>query len=354
MKSSTAKGMLILLICSIAIAIACRQSTETRTYQATTPTTQSKPFKFGFNTWIGYSPLVIAKEKGFLKDAGLDAEFSILEGIGEKNSALIRGDIDGVGHTADSAVTSQASGVDGQIVFVFDRSLGADGILAKKTIKSVNDLKGKKVALEPGFTGHFFFLYLLDEAGLSPSDVEVVPMDTGSAGSAFVAGRVEAAVTWEPWIGKAKELKDAHILVTSADKPGLIIDVLYMNRSTIQQRPDDVHKLIAAMGRATDWYFQNKEEGDQIMAKFWKLDLKEAKETISGMKFMTLAENAEFFGTPENPGQMLKTVQKANDLWLKTGITKKSVDVQPLIDFVSVNKAQVGLPQAKAAAATAR
>jgi NitT/TauT family transport system substrate-binding protein len=327
----------LLLCCVICIASACHYSTGVG--NGVGANTGSAPFKFAFNTWIGYSPLIIAKEKGFLKDAGLDAEFSILEGVGEKNSALIRGDVDGVGHTADSAVTSEASGVNGQIVFVFDRSLGADGILAKKSIKTITDLKGRKVALEPGFTGHFFFLYLLDEAGLAPSDVEIIPMDTGSAGSAFVAGTVEAAVTWEPWIGKSKELKDAHILVTSADKPGLIIDVLYMNRDTIQKRPDDVRKLVEAMGRATDWYFQNKEEGDQIIAKFWKLDQKEEKDTVAGMKFMTLAENAEFFGTQEKPGQMFKTVQKASELWLKTDVIKKAVDANSVIDYQSVNDA---------------
>lgn len=106
------------------------------------PIPGGSPFRIAFNTWVGYSPLVIAREKGFLREAGIDAKISILEGIGEKNSALIRGDIDGVGHTADSAVTSVASGVDGQIVFVFDRSLGADGILAKKSIRSIADSQG--------------------------------------------------------------------------------------------------------------------------------------------------------------------------------------------------------------------
>lgn len=297
------------------------------------------PFRVAFNTWIGYSPLVIAKEKGFLAEQGLDVDITILEGIGEKNSALIRGEIDAVGHTADSAVTSAASGVDGQVVFVFDRSLGADAVLAKKSVKSIADLKGKKVALEPGFTGHFFFLALLDEAGLSPSDVEILAMDTGTAGSSFVAGQVDVAVTWEPWIGKTKDLPDVHILMSTKDRPGLIIDVLYMNTKTINQRPDDVRKLIVAMGRATDWYFQNRDEGDKIIAKYWKLSLEEEKETVAGMEFMTLAENAKFFGTTDKPGQMLTTVAKANDLWQKTGVIKKSIDPSTLVDFKSVSAA---------------
>lgn len=325
------------LLLAIAIALSLSSCKGTTENIASTSAVPKKPFRIAFNTWVGYSPLVLAKEKGFLREQGLDAEISILEGIGEKNSALIRGEIDGVGHTADSAVTSAASGVDGQIVFVFDRSLGADGILAKNSIKTIQDLRGRRVALEPGFTGHFFFLYLLEEAGLKPTDVRVVPMDTGSAGSAFVAGTVEAAVTWEPWIGKARQLPGSHVLVTSADKPGVIIDVLYMNRSVIENRREDVRKLVLAMGKATDWYLRNTSEGDAIMARFWKLKPQEQRETVAGMRFMTLEENAEFFGTTNSPGQLLTVVEKANDLWFRTGVTKSKVAPKRLVAFDPIN-----------------
>lgn len=298
-----------------------------------------EPFRIAFNTWIGYSPLVIAKEKGYLDEAGLDVEITFLEDIGSKNSALLRGDIDGVGHTADSAVTSAAAGVDGQVVFVFDQSLGADAILVKKHIESIEGLRGRKVALEPGFTGHFFFLYLLEEAGMLPNDVEIVEMDTGSAGGAFVGGSVEAAVTWEPWIGKAKDLDDTRVLFTSADRPGVIIDVLFMLRETIDERPDDVETLVAAIGRATDWYLENVEEGNQILAKFWKLDIKEVRDTVAGMQFMRIKENAEFFGTVAQPGKLQHVIERADALWRKAGVTEKPVTASGLVDFKSLNAA---------------
>jgi NitT/TauT family transport system substrate-binding protein len=284
------------------------------------PSTDTKPFKVAFNTWLGYSALVIAQHNGYLRDAGLDVEITFLEGIGEKNSALLRGDIDAVGHTADSAVTSIAAGVDGQIVYVFDKSFGADGILAHKDIQAIEDLRGRTVALEPGFTGHFFFLYLLREAGVPIESVKIAEMDTGSAGSAFVAGSVDAAVTWEPWIGKTKERDDAHVLITTADRPGLIIDVLFMNRETIESRQEDVDALIAAMGKATEWYLANEDAGNQIMGEFWKLPLEEVEATVVGMQFMTLADNKEFFGTPAQPGPLYGTVKSAAELWLESGV----------------------------------
>lgn len=300
---------------------------------------RSTPFKVAFNTWVGYSPLVIARDKGMLKARGLSVEISTLEGVGEKNSALIKGTVDAVGHTADAAVVSAASGVDGQVMFIFDQSWGADGLLTHSDVKSIQDLKGKRVALEPGFTGHFFFLSLLKDAGMKPTDVQVVPMETGQAGSTFVAGGVDAAETWEPWLGKAKAMPNAKVLVSSADKPGRIVDVLYMNRKTIDGRREDVVKLVQAMGEATDWYAQNKAEGDDIMAKFWKLSAKEEADTVAGMRFMTLSQNREFFGTSEQPGPLLKTTSDAAQLWLDSQVIKKPVDAKSLIAFDVIDRA---------------
>jgi NitT/TauT family transport system substrate-binding protein len=302
--------------------------------------TTAKPFKVAFNTWIGYSPLLIAQKQGFLKEQGIDVDISILEGVPEKNSALIKGTVDAVGHTADAAVISAASGVDGQVMFVFDQSWGADGLVTKKSVNSVADLKGKRVALEPGFTGHFFFLTLLRDAGMSPSDVQIVPMETGTAGSTFVAGGVDAAETWQPWLGKVTQLPNAKVLVSSADKPGRIIDVLYMNRSVIQQRHDDVVKLIRAMGKATDWYLNgHKSEGDAIMAQFWKLSPQEQADTVSGMRFMTLDANQKFFGTSAAPGPLFETTKAASELWLTSQVIKKPIDAKPLIAFDLINEA---------------
>lgn len=336
------KNLLKLILATVLVS-GCNTSQPASSNSAPAATSASSsnsaPFKVAFNTWIGYSPLVIAREKGMLASRGLAVEISTLEGVGEKNSALIKGTVDAVGHTADAAVVSAASGVDGQVMFIFDQSWGADGLLTRSNVKSVQDLKGKRVALEPGFTGHFFFLSLLKDAGMKPGDVQIVPMETGQAGSTFVAGGVDAAETWEPWLGKAKAMPNAKVLVSSADKPGRIVDVLYMNRKTIQERRDDVVKLVQAMGEATDWYASNKAEGDAIMAKFWKLSAKEQADTVGGMRFMTLAQNRDFFGTSDQPGPLLKTTADAAQLWLESQVIKKPVDAKSLIAFDVIDRA---------------
>jgi len=293
--------------------------------------------KIAFNTWVGFGPLYVAQEKGFFKQLGIEVRMTILEDTASKGSALKAKRLDGVGTTADSQVIAASQGIPGVICLALDQSNGADGIVAVQSIASVKDLKGKTVAVQPGFVSHFFLLYLLDEAGLSPKDVTVQPFETGDAGAAFVAKRVDAAVTWEPWLSKAKERPDGKVLITSKEKPGLIVDVLAMRDDIIKNRPEDVKKLIKGWYMGVDYYVKNPAEATAIIAKNFKLSPEETADMLSGVTFFDATGNIEYFGTAAAPGQIHKVVGKANEVWQKAGEMKKPVDTKLLVDGSLVN-----------------
>ena len=89
-------------------------------------------------------------------------------------------------------------------IYLLDTSNGADAIVAKKGIKSVKDLKGKKVAATDGEINHMMLIAALDRNGMTQDDIDFVNMNADDAGGAFVAGKLDAAVTWEPWVTKSK------------------------------------------------------------------------------------------------------------------------------------------------------
>lgn len=298
--------------------------------------------KIAFNTWVGYGPLYIAQDKGFFKQAGIEVKMTIIEDTASKGATLKAKRLDGVGTTADSQVIATSQGVPGVICLAMDQSAGADGIVAVSTIASVKDLKGKTVAVQPGFVSHFFLLYLLDEVGLGPKDITVQPFETGDAGQAFVAGRVDAAVTWEPWLSKAKERKDGHVIVTSKEKPGLIVDVLAMRDDIIKNRPEDVKKLIKAWYMGVEYLKKNPTDGAAIIAKNFKLSPAETADMLSGVSFFDGNGNLEYFGTAAAPGQIYKVVSKANDVWLKAGEMKQPVDTKKIVDGTLVNQIGMG------------
>ena len=71
-------------------------------------------------------------------------------------------------------------------------------------------------------------------------------MKPGEAGAAFVAGRVDAAVTWEPWLSNGKKAPHGHLLVDSSQTPGLITDVLIFRQDVIEKRPREIQGVVDA------------------------------------------------------------------------------------------------------------
>jgi NitT/TauT family transport system substrate-binding protein len=159
-----------------------------------------EPFRLSFSTWIGFGPLFIAEEKGFFGD--LDIEMIQIEENPQIVAALASERVDGVAYILDTFVRAKDKGLPLVVVSVADESFGGDGIVASKEIQTVADLKGKKVAVQRDFIGESFLFFLLEREGIDPSQVELIDLETGQAGAAFVAGQVDAAVTWESWSGK--------------------------------------------------------------------------------------------------------------------------------------------------------
>jgi len=294
-------------------------------------TAQKAPLKVTLPTWTGYGPLFLAQEKGFFKKHGVEVELTIVEGLAERKQALAGGKVDGMATAQDVQVTLAAAGVPVQVVWILDDSYGGDGILAKKEIKSAVDLKGKKVAFEVGSTSHLLMLTVLKQAGLTEKDVEVVPMSAGDAGAAFVAGKIDAAVTWEPWLSKGAST-NGKVLVSTKDLPGIILDSISFRNEVIEKRPDEVQGFVAAMSEAMDYWKANKDESDQIMAKGLKIDLKEFTSTVPGLKFLNKEDNKKYFGTGTNQGSLYQATKDDIDFYVEQKLIDKAITPESIIN----------------------
>lgn len=281
------------------------------------------PLKIGYPVWVGYGPLFLAEKKGFLKELGTRVELILMEDTKPRYVALAAKRIDGLMTTIDTVVQRYKPELRMAAVLAMDDSKGGDGIVARKEIATVRDLKGKKVAFSEGSVSHFFLAFLLKEAGLSLKDITVVNMTAGDAGAAFVAGKVDAAVTWEPWLTKGKQAPHGKVLVDSSATPGLIVDVLVFRSDVIKARGKDMANIVRAWHRAVDYWKQYPDESNKIMAEAvggWLKDPKVFAETLTGIRYYDLAANQAFFGTKDRPGTGYKTAQFAIDLW--TGLGK--------------------------------
>lgn len=273
-----------------------------------------EPLKVTLPTWTGYGPLFLAKEKGFFEKHGVNVELSIIEGLAERKQALAGGKVDGMATALDVQVSLAAAGIPMQIVWLLDDSYGGDGIIVKNEIQDIADLKGKKIAFEQGSTSHLLLLTALKQAGLTDQDVEMVQMSAGDAGAAFVAGQVDAAVTWEPWLSKASQA-DGKVLVSTKDLPGIIVDTVGFKKDVIEKRPEDIKAFVAAMAEAMHYWQEHEEESNQVMAQGLKIELDEFTATVPGLKFFNAEDNKSLFGTDQD-GSIYQSVKNAIEFYL--------------------------------------
>ncbi|MGH6693079.1 MAG: ABC transporter substrate-binding protein [Gammaproteobacteria bacterium] len=298
------------------------------------------PLKIGYSTWVGYGPLFLARDLGYLKQAGAEVEMVLIEDPKVRFTALAAGQLDGLVSTIDTLVLYLKKGNEYQHVLALDDSSGGDGVVATKDIADVKGLKGKKVALVEGSVSHFFLAVLLKQNGLGLKDVQVVNVDSaGNAATAFIARQVDGAVTWEPHFTRAKATQHGKALIDSSKTPGLITDTLIFRRNVIEKRRKEIQAIARGWDRAVAYWKERPEDANAKMSAAlgsWLKDPKVFAETLTGVRYYTLAENRQFLGTPANPGPILATARNSVEIWGELGKLATRVDPKATISWAAL------------------
>ncbi len=203
------------------------------------------PIKIGYSDWPGWVAREIAKEKGLFKKHGAEVELVWFPIYTDSLTALNTGKIDANCSAWCDVIAPLAEGVKLKVVLVNDNSTGNDAIIGKPGIKSVKDLKGKTVATELGTVEHFLLLQGLARNGMAEKDIDYKNLAVPDAAAAFLAGKVDAAALWQPWINQIQKEGKGTALFTSKEIPGLIPDLLVCQEKLVTDRPDDIQKIVA-------------------------------------------------------------------------------------------------------------
>jgi len=255
-----------------------------------------------FQSWVGYGPLYLAADKGFFAEEGLELVFVDEQLDAARRDAFNAGMLDAEVGTIGLLVSKRA--VDTPVVGVaeIDLSLGGDAIVATQDIRSLADLAGRKVAFARDDVGETFLSYLLHEAGLSMDEVTVVPVSPDKAAQAFLGGKADAAVTWEPWVSRALARPGAHVLLSTKDKPGIIVDILTVREQIVRRQPELVRKLLRGWYRAVQYYKAHPEEAGRIIAPRFNLSPEEYRERVTGLYWPSYEEALKDFAGADRPG----------------------------------------------------
>lgn len=327
--------MAVMGIAGSSVCVFAGATEEKETTEETETTDKSEDVMYdgkvllGQASWIGYAPLYLADQKGFFDDHGADVDVQFFESKSDSKSALAAGRIQGMSTTVDTHVMSAASGMDISIVLALDTSDGGDGLSALKDIKDIPSLKGHTVALDTsGGASYFWFQYLLQKEGMTLDDVEVVNMSSGDAGAAFVAGEVDAAVTWEPWLSKAKETDNGSVLIDSSETPGIIVDALAMDKEFAAKYPGTVKAIVEGWYDALAYMESDPDDAYKIMMEYTGDEsADDLKASMEEVKFYDKDGNAEYYD-----GEIQDVAKMAADLWLDMGLIDAEPDLDALVD----------------------
>ena len=296
---------------------------------------QAAPLKVAYSDWPGWTAFAIAEQKGWFKEAGVEVELLWFE-YGPSMEAYAAGKVDAVMVTNGDALVTGAGGAKNVAVLVVDYSNGNDMIVAKPGIKSIKDLKGKKIGIEVGFVEHLLLLKALESAGLTESDVEIVPTPTNQTPQVLASGQVDAIGAWQPNSGAAlKALPGSKAIFTSANVPGLIYDTVAVSPQSLAERRADWVKFAKVWDKIVAYLAdpKTKADGIAIMAAKAGVDAATYAEFLPGTKFLPLAEGSKILASTEAGfGSVAGSSKIADDFNVKNGVYKEAQKIAPYID----------------------
>lgn len=286
--------------------------------------------KMSIIPWLGYGPWLVAQDKGYFKDEGLqEVDIISFNAVTEVFSAFTSGQVQAANMSSNSALLLSTLSDDVAIVMMEDFSLKADAILAGKDIKSIKDLKGKRVAYEEGDTSDVLLNYALKANGMSLDDIVKVPMSPAQAATAVIAGQEPVGVSYEPYLTTAlSQNKDIRTLYTAGEDPGLISDVLVVSKKMIKEKPGQVLALVKAWDKGMQFYRTHTAQAREIIAKGVGASPEELQTAFDGVVYYDLTENKKHF-----LGEYVDvTLPKVVDGMLGAKQIKNKIDAKVLID----------------------
>ncbi len=325
-----------LFVAGLTLTVSC---TNPATYIKTSSDTASSSggssaaiASLGFSAWPGWIPWQVAQDQNIFDTNKASVNLKWFDGYLESISTLTAQQITANSQTLNDTVSSVSGGADQVVVLVNDNSTGNDKIIVREGINSIADLKGKKIAAEEGTVDHFLLLLGLEKAGLSPQDIQFVPLETGKAAAAFVGGQVDAVGVFAPFTTQALKRPGSKEIFSSKDFPGAIPDHLIVTRKFIDEQPEQVQALVDSWFATLDYIKANPAQAIAIMAKRAGVSVAEYKEYAQGTHIFSIEENLKAFQPGTDRTSLAFAAAEMSNFLEKVGLAKQKPDITKLFD----------------------
>src|SRR3989475_3109550 len=302
------------------------------------------------NVWVGCVGGLVAnggldtQPDSIYGKKGLKVSFKIIDDWTEGSSALATDNVDVMLTTADVYAKDYAQfkekGFGSHAFLMVDWSRGADGVIGKQGINSIEDLAGKKIAFAPYTPSHFLLWNGLKSSGLSTEQRNEIfakavhTRDGIEPATLFAQQKVDAAVAWDPDMSDAvtkragsKKIYDTRI----ANK--LIADVLVASDRFASAYPQTLMKFLEGWLEGVEFIKAQPSRAYTLIGaiKDFNIPADLAKTMLEGVKLADYADNKSFFGA--DAGSDYSNIFKmASEMYRELRLIKRIPDPESSVD----------------------
>jgi NitT/TauT family transport system substrate-binding protein len=268
---------------------------------------RKEPFvRIASNIWPGYEFLYLARDREYFSKE--QVRMVEMPSASVCIEALAAGTVEGACLTLDEVLTARSEGLELTVVAVLDISIGADVLLVRPEIKTLQELKGHRIGVEQSAVGAVMLDAILRKAGLKSEELQIVHINVNKHRNAYINGEVDALITFEPVVSQLSNKKPS-MLFSSADIPGRIIDVIAVRPEVLEVSPVAVQQLVAGHFRAREEFLKNPEKVSTILARRLNLNPEDVPTILRGIDLPDVTENHEFLS-----GESPKLENSASEL----------------------------------------
>lgn len=254
---------------------------------------------YGGSSWLGHYPVWVGIKKDMFKKRGLGVLWQSFVGSSGRMGSMVAGDLDIAGTGVVSALALMAAGNKSfSIVATPDSYATVEGILANDSIKSVADLKGKKIGVTFASSAHVLVLDILNQAKIDPNkDVTLLNMPVSEMPAAMQGRQVDAVAAWTPAFNKVKALPGMKVLVDDREfslykrfgvGPGP--DVITVRNEFRDKYPRTTAAFIDGMFEAIVFMRDKPDEAAAVLMELTNLTRDEQKSVLADVQWHDRAE----------------------------------------------------------------
>jgi len=306
---------------------------------------EKEKIRIGWVYAMANAPVIIAREKGYFDEMGLDAEIRSFTSGPIVHQALAAGELDMAYIGSPPVYHWYSRGLDSRILAKVNYGQAAVLVRKDSGIDDLQGLKGKKMAGVKKGSGMDVLLrgYVLHEAGkMEPDiDVNIVPMPSGNMGPSVESKVVDGAFIWEPFTSQFELRGESKVIFDMNEAvPKYPWYVVMAMPDALKNKRSAIMKVLAAHKKAVEFLNSSPNAGNDIIAAAFKLEditNETTGEVIKGPQ--VVAQARKRLGWEWNlTDKDMRFIQNLMDYSLSLGYISKPLKANELVDKSLVNE----------------